>query len=496
MVFRGETRTPRQLHPLEKALLLVTATHLCFLPWAIGGMTNNPWPLWISLVFAVLGFVLALVPRQYTEAHAREGEFKLVMWPKLVRFPIFWLGLVLLLFMTVQALNPAFRYYNTGRIWSIEPVAATTWLPTGVEAPMNGRLGFEDMNAWRMILMYAAPWLTVCSLWVGITRRLTLLALFATLAVNGAVLALVGMVEIVHPGQGQILWLVDAPKHVSTFVYKNHAGAYFNLVLAVCAALIHWHFSRSERRLERTNPAPLFVFCAVLVAMMTLLSHSRMATILMMVFLLVSMIGFGVRRSLSGTENRNPAMLGVLGVVLVLFVGLGVYYLDQDKVVERMESLGSEREYTTTVERRLEVDQGTWAMVKDRPLTGWGAGSFRYVFQTLYRNRYPLLVQPAEAGHGWRWDYAHNDHLQILAELGLFGALLLLAGTAYWLFKLFRHEIFSRPHALLVLLGLLLLLVHSVVDLQLYCPAVLLTWCVLWVLTTRWVEFEDSRVHD
>src|SRR5271154_4672911 len=68
MLFRGEGRAPRPLHPLEKALLIVTGIHMCFLPWALGGMTFTPWPLWISLGLGVVGLLLALWPRNYTEA--------------------------------------------------------------------------------------------------------------------------------------------------------------------------------------------------------------------------------------------------------------------------------------------------------------------------------------------------------------------------------------------------------------------------------------------
>src|SRR5471032_2145472 len=56
MVFRGDSRAPRRLHPLEMALLTVTAVHLCFLPWAFGGMTKHPWPEWVSLGLAAVGF--------------------------------------------------------------------------------------------------------------------------------------------------------------------------------------------------------------------------------------------------------------------------------------------------------------------------------------------------------------------------------------------------------------------------------------------------------
>jgi len=493
MVFRGESRTPRRLHPLELALVVVTATQLCFLPWVLGGLKRAPWPLWVSLGLAALGMVLALINRQYTEAHAREGEFKLVMWPKLVRFPIFWLGLALLLYMTVQALNPAWNYVNDGSRWWMEPMSHIAWLPTSMSAPMYGPREWECMNAWRMILFYSAPWLTVCSLWVGITRRVSLLALLAIVVANGGLLALTGILEKVA-GNGQILWFID-PGHsagyfVSSFVYKNHAGAFFNLILAVASALACWYFTHGSRRAGRANPVPLFALCAVLAGVIVLLSLSRAATLLMMLFLLVVLVGAGIGLARAGTVGPSRAVIGLLALVLMMFVGGGGQFLGYGKTLERMKDLTtSDRELS--IDGRLLAERATWDMAKDNLLTGWGAGSFRYFFPK-YEQYYPGIYNV----QGNRWEYAHNDYLQILAELGLVGLLIVAAGMAYWVFKLLRHAVHKHPPALIIVFGLVLLLVHAWVDLPLYCPAILLTWCVLWTLTVRWLELEDNRVRD
>ena len=132
---------------------------------------------------------------------------------------------------------------------------------------MSGVRNWEDMNAWRMILLYAAPWLTVCSLWVGITRRITVLGLLSVLAVDGAVLARGHCRACESRQRPDASPYPQGPANnlvVSAFVYKNHAGAYFNLMLAVSLALACWHFSRSARRAERANPVPiLFPLCGL-----------------------------------------------------------------------------------------------------------------------------------------------------------------------------------------------------------------------------------------
>src|SRR5215216_2878024 len=57
------TKRRLPLHPLEKAVLAIVAAHLCFLPWALGGMTA--WSQITSLALAALGMIIALIPRTY-----------------------------------------------------------------------------------------------------------------------------------------------------------------------------------------------------------------------------------------------------------------------------------------------------------------------------------------------------------------------------------------------------------------------------------------------
>jgi O-antigen ligase len=506
MRFRGDAHAPRRLHPLEKALLVVTGLHLCFIAWAIGGMTRSPWPQFVSLGLAALGFLLSLINRHYTAEYAREGEFKLVMWPKLVRFPIFWLGLALMIYMAVQGFNPAWRYMTTYTVplqltsWWLTPIEYIPWLPSGIDAPITPYVEthiWEIMNTWRMMIIYAAPWLTVCSLWVGVTRRVTLVGLLGVIAVNGGLLALVGVLEKVTDAR-KILWLVAARNNYFTasFPYKNHAGAYFNLVLAVAAALAFWHFTRTDRRSGRANPAPLHALCAVLAGLVVLLSLARVATILMVVFLAIMLVAGGIWLARAGADHGSRAAAGLLGLLLAVFIGGGVLFLDKGRAMDKIELLaGSERKLS--IEDRLDAQRATWDMIQDKWLTGRGAGGFRYYFP-VYQQHYPSIynLPDGRRRENSRWEYAHNDYLQILAELGAVGGAIFVAGFGYWMLTLFRHGAHRRPHLLILILGLLLLMANAWTDLPLYCPAVLILWCVLWALTARWAEFEDNRVHD
>ena len=93
------------LHPREKWFLGVVLLLLVFLPWAFG--TMHVWSQVTALSLSLLALLLALWPRFYSSDLTEGPEFHLRSWPRLIRFPLFWLGLALLGYIALQAANPS-----------------------------------------------------------------------------------------------------------------------------------------------------------------------------------------------------------------------------------------------------------------------------------------------------------------------------------------------------------------------------------------------------
>ena len=487
--FRGDPKAAIALHPLEQAILVIVGVHLCFMPWALG--TMHVWSQFISLGLAVAGLGVALVNRRYTAEFSHADAFTLIMWPKLVRFPIFWLGLALLGYIVIQALNPAWVYAVNGGVPWLVPLEHITWLPAGIEAP------FQKMNAWRALMIYGSAWLLVCALWVGVTRRATLQHLLTIVVVNGTVLSIVGILQR-GMGTKKLLWFVDTwPYFFSTFIYKNHAGAYFNLVFMISVALAYWHFTRAERRMQRSNPASFFAFCAVLLGIGVLLAHSKAAILLLIAFSAIAFMGFVVRyKSSNDGENRNFLTIGALGVIFILFIGLGTAQLGLNQSFDGVSKLIDKGSDDASVSGRMIAQKAAWDMAKDNLVTGWGAGGFRHMFP-MYQRNYPEIYYTYRSPQVSRllyWEYAHNDYIQLLDELGLIGAGLFLAMAVCTLRCLIKNRFYHRPHLLLVVLALAALLVHCWVDFQSHNPAILLLGCASAALACRWAELENRRV--
>jgi O-antigen ligase len=477
-------RAPAPLHPLERALVVVASIHLCFLPWAMG--TRAPWAQLVSLGFALIAFALALWPRRYVGELAPDGPFTLHTWPRLVRFPIFWLGLGFLGYIALGAFNPAWERISTDLVWYIRSKEHADWLPSSIEAP------FANMNAWRMLTIYGAAWLLACALWTALTRRTAVQSIITVLVVNGFVLSLIAITQKMA-GTKLMLWFIKAPADYfhGTFVYKNHAGAYFNLIFAIALATALWHHVRGLRRLERGSPAPVFAFAVVVLAACVFMSGSRTAMLLLAGYGLATLIIYLTWRSRArGTVATNPAVSGLMAATAIVVIVAAGYFLNLEKSVEQIRLLTTESGHRQAIESRVLARKATYDLFREQPLTGWGAGSFRHAFP-IYQQNYPQIFRATpHPRHVYFWDHAHNDYVQTLAELGLIGAVFPALALLWLLFKLCRLGALAQPSFLVLTLGLGLILAHSWVDFPLYNPAILATFCAVWIMTVRWAELE------
>ncbi|MFH1499613.1 MAG: O-antigen ligase family protein [Verrucomicrobiota bacterium] len=479
----GDNRAGIALHPLELALVIVASLQLCFLPWAFGGMVL--WAQLTALALSVIALTVAAWRRVYDEPYTREGRQVLPMLPRLWRFPVFWLGLGFFAFIAVQGLNPSHVRMSDERGWWMQPVGHIRWLPSGMGTT------FDHMNAWRVLVILGSAWLLVCALWIGLTRRTAVMAIMTALVVNGTVLALIGILQKAT-GAREVLWLfkVRWGYFVATIIYKNHAGAFFYLILAFAAALLLWHAQRGSRRLAKTSPAPVYGFCAVILATVVILSNSKGALLLMLGYLAVCLIGFAVWLCVGGRASGNRVQALVAGGLLVVFIVAGGHHLRLDKPFERVQTLIEQGENNVSVKSRLVVAKATAEMAEDKLWTGWGAGGFQHFFPVYQQNYAELQPKPRRKPQFWR--HAHNDYLQGLSEYGIVGLLFPAAMLGWWLIRLGRLRVHRRPVILLAVGGLFLVMLHSWFDFQMQCPAVLVTWCAGWALTTRWAETERS----
>jgi O-antigen ligase len=480
-----------KLHPLELALLWVVAAHLIFLPWAIGAV--RWWGQLASVGFSVVSFALALLPRNYTPEHSDAPAFRLLPWPKLLRFPIFWLGLALLALVTVQGLNPAWEYRSDGKSWWMQAIPHVTWLPHGVRVPLVQAPGLASSNPWRSLVVYASGWLTVCAIWAGFTRRRALQRLFLVLVVDGIAIALLGLLErFAALPFFSLFELPPGANFFGTFIYKNHAGAYLDLMIGLTCGLGAWYHARGLRRMEKSSPGGIFVFFATILAVAVVVSFARGATLTMLVYLVVSGVGFIVHQLFFAPEvTRKPVIIVALLLVFGFFLKTGLEAVNTGEAWSRIKG-GFENGGDFSLRTRLAATKASLEMYQDHPVLGIGAGSFPYLF-TRYQLRHSELLYFPDSQRRQFWPHAHNDWVEFPNEFGVPGMLVLLACFVWYGLTLVRNYFWSNPFSVLVVFGLIAVWLYSYWDFPFQCPAILITWCAIWPMVTRWTILEEQR---
>jgi O-antigen ligase len=350
---------------------------------------------------------------------------------------------------------------------------------------------FVRSNPWSALVIFGSLWLLVCSVWIGLTRRRSYQLLFTALVGNAFLLALLGVLQQLTDAK-QIFWsyLPSNSAFIASFIYRNHAGPYLNLMVSLAAGLGFWHYQRSQRRHEQPGMAAVLVFLAVFVAIMVVFSYSRASIGVLLAFTFLILCSLMARRYFRQTgSSRSRKDLFLLVLVLGGFLSICLVSIRAEKVWQRFSQLSTEPAGTTGF--RGFARQASADMFRDRWLFGWGAGCFRYGFP-LYAQKYPDIYLSRNGGLLY-WEHAHNDLLEFPIELGAVGLIPLVFIISLGVWYMVSLRFWRNAVALSLMLVCLLVACHAWIDFVFQSPAVLLTWSALLVTAVRWVELDRLR---
>jgi O-antigen ligase len=307
----------------------------------------------------------------------------------------------------------------------------------------------------------------------GTARRL----LLAVVAIATAYAAYGLAMEL--SGADLVLWY-DKWAYVgdvtSTLVNRNSFATYAGLGLLATVAALAQNLTRtaSERAPRRDRWVRLFQFlagrgavlaaAAAILATAVLLTHSRAglaASVLgVATFLLVFL--------LNSAHRRGYAVPVALSVVVALTVAVE---FSGEGTLARLRASGF-----GATDGRYPVYALVQRAIADSPAAGFGYGTFDRAF--------PLYRDGTVSGH---FDLAHSDWLEIAMDLGLPGAVLMVALIAIPTLRCVRGALSRRRDAAYPALGFgasVLVGSHAVVDFSLQIPAVAATFAVLLGLGT------------
>lgn len=455
----------------EIVLGAVVTAALVLVAWGYAGVDR--WCQSLAALLAAGALSLAVWPGDKRPGGAAPA------WRRLVRLPVFWVGLFLLLYGLAQALNPAFVYRRAGDEWWLERLVARTGLPSGMNLTDAGFTG------WDPLLPGFIAWALFCAVWTGLTRRRLILLLIGAIVLNGFLLAAFGLVQRAG-GTLQIYGVraVLGGDIFASFAYRNHAAAYFNLIAGAALALATRALWRERQDVTRRGPAVLFFLFAAMSLGAVVLTFSFGGILLMGLTIPTVALATFLRLRRAFPRQRLFGVGSILGLVVLAGIGSFAVASSHASWREHLEAKLAGGGFESVNSRRLAAQQG-WAMWRDRPMLGWGVGCFRYGF-TKYQHQVPALT---EVGHSrYFWEHVHNDWLELLIEFGLAGTVLIWLGLGWCGWRLWRDRAPCLPAQTWLVAALLQLGVHALIDFPLHNPAILGTGAVLLATTMRWAE--------
>ena len=421
-----------QLHDSEKLLVGILGLFLIFLPWAFG--TTHFWSQIVAAFLAACALGAAILPRHGdTHTVTIGGQLR-----RLALFPVAWFGSLFLIYLGIQAF-----LFST----DIDTAEKIRWL-----------------------LIFTAPFFASCAAWVGLTRRKSVNILIGLVAINSAVLTLIGFLQI-RKSSSLILWFYNPERELflSTFPFHWQGAAYFTVVLAGTLGLGLYHYLHALKTFRRSSPSGLYEFIAFILLLLIVFSHSSIAAALAGVLALVFVSKLIYRHLGHDAPASRKAFLLAVSVVITVSAGFFTHQLTETlsgKVPAKdlAEAIAPSGSWSATAAAGGEI-------LRQKPVFGWGIGSFPHLYEQVGADK-NIAGLPSSLAK----EYSVGEIVRLPAEIGIVGSLILLLPFLYLLSFFFNKRILQNPLAGFLFLGTLAGTALSIASPTFGSGAFLSTW--------------------
>lgn len=282
-------------------------------------------------------------------------------------------------------------------------------------------------------------------------RRLSRLVLF--LVFFGLGLSLFGLIQTLS-GTAKVFWLMTIPPYFhrffGPFLAGSHFAGYIGMIIPLALGALFSGIAKTARG--------LLIFSIIIMGLALVFTYSRGGVIALIGSLIIFTLLVLSHQKISAAKKRSPILWIILP--LIALIVLGAFWLGSGPLLEKFS-----RPTGLTHESRWFIWRDTIAQINSFPIWGVGLGAYQYLFPRFQGPEIRGLVS-----------HAHNDYLELLAEAGWLGFLVVLwAGLAY-LIKVIRMFYIRRsPWAVYLtaggLAGLGAICIHSFFDFNLHIGA-------------------------
>lgn len=378
-----------------------------------------------------------------------------------------------------------------------------SWLPPSVQhpiwakagdalaVPLAGSIGVSrDLSMQALLRLVTAASVFWLALQFGRSgeRANRIVAGIAAIGVAYAAYGLIGYA--VAPGY--VLWFkseLNAGYVASTFYNRNNFGTYagiavivtFGLLLRLYRSRLH-HIGKGRLRvaafIETTGRSGAVYICGLFIVLTALLLTASRGAIVSTAFAGVVLAAVALGRSRGAAIDQRDILLFLVFVIATIVAGFG------DAILGRIGAQGF------SDESRMAVYRLTADSILQRPLLGYGYGTFADVFP-MFRDR--------STGVAGEWMMAHNSYLEVLQGLGLVFGGCLMGGVGTLVARCLKGARLRKVNATLPAVAAsvgCLVAVNAFVDFSLQIQAVTLTFMAILGVGVAQADSSQVAVHD
>ncbi len=384
--------------------------------------------------------------------------------------PFFVSGLILIAINLIQVLNPYAKVVEFYGYQTVQFLEYVKFLPSGIVRDWGLR------DSFFVLLQLAATWYVAMSSW-KLLREDSMFArrFIKFLAINGTLIAILGVAQEFTNAKG-IYWLIPTNSHFySTFGLKTAAGDFIFMAFMCC---VSWAVSSFNRRWFFN--VSLAVICAGICFYSCFLATSSGVNGILLLTALAIFI-FAIFRLFCRLKKKYVA----LGLALLLagFISAWAFAFrgEGSSIIARLKpNIDSA---VASLAPRLAIAHTSFAIFKDSPILGAGAGAYGVKAEILspqnkYTGYYKVFINAA-----------HNDLFEYICEYGIFALASLILCFAIWIRSFKRIE--WSVHNSIFLWACLMYILHSMFDLLLHIPSTMFAFVFMMSLAST--NFRGGR---
>jgi len=315
-----------------------------------------------------------------------------------------------------------------------------------------------------------------------VTKRRQIMRIFYVLIAMGVFEAFYGLFELYNRNPRILFYkkIYYLDSLTGTFVNRNHLSGYLEMIIPLALGLIiaridlfslaglKWREKLLRLSEKGLSTNLLMTLGIIIMSLAIIFSKSRSGVFLLVftfiLFFQLSALYFGR----AGYQKKWIKNFLKIVFLIIIFIS---FYIGINATVERF-ALDK-----FLHEARPAVWANTIGIFSDFPFFGTGLGTFASLY-SAYEDSEEFL----------RYSHAHNDHLEYLSELGVFGFVFLLGGILFMLINSFliwrvRRHPAVKGLALGGIVAIVCILIHSITDFNLQIPANMMLFTVVLSLT-------------